>query len=250
MLIALACIALFLCGLGPATVRERACVAGCAGVLWLVGRAGRDARLTLLVVCATTLLIGAEPRAGIAFIPSLVLFAARVLGADDTRLKQRLGLLFVVALALGYGLAGRSAPQLVLPTSDSLASWFDEAVHATGPIALAFAVCGFVLAVTSAEARRSQALIAALVLLADAAGAHFSATSSLFIALCTGLGLLEVAAHLGRVALPGVRLALAPLLALVLVEPLGLRAENARLSWPTLGPVPPAVLPVPRVLRK
>ncbi|MEO6950352.1 MAG: hypothetical protein ABI321_00960 [Polyangia bacterium] len=250
VLIALGSIALFLCGLGVVTVRERACVAACGGALWLVGRAARDARLTLLVVCALTLLLGAEPRAGIAFAPALVLVAGRALGGHDTKLKQRMGLLFVVALVLGYVLAGRGAARLVLPDADAMRRWFDGALRATGPIALAFAFAGVLLALTGEQSRRGAALIAVLAIAADAAGGHFTATSSFFVALCVGLGLLEVGAHLGRSPVRGVRLALAPLLALVLVEPVGLRVENARLSWPTLGPVPPAVLSVPRVVRR
>ena len=250
VVVALGCVALFLCGLGTATLRERACVAASAGVLWLVGRAARDARLTLLVVCAVTLLLGAEPRAGVAFLPALVLFAGRALHGDDKRLKQHMGLLFVVSLALGYGLAGRNAAHLAIPDADAMRVWLDGALHGVGPIAIAFCGAGLLLALTSGEGRRAQALIATLAITADAAGGHFTATSSLFVALCVGLGLLETAAHLGRSSVPGVRLGLVPLLALALVEPLGLRAENARLTWPTLGPIPPPARSLPRVIRK
>jgi len=236
IMIGLVCIALFLLAIGEPTIRERVVVMACGATLWLLARVQRDPRVLFAATGAVALLAGAEPRCGLGYVAALVLVLFGQRGLPD-RYLQRGGLLFVGGSAAGWLLFGERST-LTLEPSLAL-RWLDGALHATGPVALVLAATGVVFATLGSSGRRGQGAMVLLALGATIFGGHFDATSALLVALGLGLGLLEASAHLSSLHLPGARLALGPLFALVLVEPLSLRLASADLRWPTLGPVPP-----------
>jgi hypothetical protein len=220
--------------------------------LWLSLRVARDPGSELLFVCIVGVLLGAEPGIGIALCPALLLATVRMARRRDG--KRALGhaaLLFVCGAFIAYLAAGRHAAPSLVPSWDRLTACSLDASRSFGACGCALAALGVSLAVTSESGRWRLAIPALLLACSGAALGRANAVTLLALALAVGLALSEVAARMGRVALPGAMSALVPLVFVVLLEPMAMRLQALHGNLPSLGPVPPTDTPTstrPRTL--
>ncbi len=235
---ALSALAAYLLALPRASVRAHVLAALVAGAVWLSLRAARQARLGAPLVCLAGFVTGLAPLVGLALAP-LLLGVLRDALSDERRGRAllRLSIVHAVGGALGYALASPS-PAHALDGARALA-WVSAAAHAAGVAALAVAAVGLLLGVLGPAPRRAIAWTAMLLLAGEIAAGAVGPVSCVAIATGVGLALVEAAARVAQERSRAALALLAPLVLLIVAEPLSARLSVLNWSTPDLGPVPP-----------